>query len=243
MGLFNLFGFGKKKTLFYLDPFAAVTEKKEYQEIFDRLGVSFVDVEGTPFYCGYDLYQGGYTNEAKKLAKKNYRILQKAGIKRIVTSSPAGYLMLRDIYPKLIVGWDIEVLYILALLLEEVQKKGYGWGGELTEQVVYHDSCVVGRGIGLYEEPRNLLATLGIDVIEMKRNKKSALCSGGCGGMLYTDSVLAKRLAQQRIQDLPLGAQTLVTPCSVCARTLKLVYPGVVDFSTLVLTGLRRSMR
>ncbi|MDC3911918.1 (Fe-S)-binding protein, partial [Raoultella planticola] len=55
---------------------------------------------------------------------------------------------------------------------------------ELGDRVRIHDSCHLGRGLGLYDPPRAILgAILGRAPDEFVHRRDEAVCSGG-GGLL-----------------------------------------------------------
>lgn len=45
------------------------------------------------------------------------------------------------------------------------------------KRITFHDPCYLGRGNGEYEAPREVLAKLDIELVEMKRSRaKGLLC-------------------------------------------------------------------
>lgn len=74
--------------------------------------------------------------------------------------------------------------------------------------VVWHDPCWLGRGMGVYDEPRALLAATGSVVVEPTHSRDLARCSGG--GMGYPEAD-------------PAGAAAVT---SACADGLRAALPG-----------------
>ncbi|MFQ3181380.1 MAG: heterodisulfide reductase subunit D, partial [Polaribacter sp.] len=56
------------------------------------------------------------------------------------------------------------------------------------KRVTFHDPCYLGRGNDVYESPRSLIRRLGVNLTEMKRNKKTALCCGAGGAQMFKDA-------------------------------------------------------
>ncbi len=59
-------------------------------------------------------------------------------------------------------------------------------------KVAYHDPCDMGRHMGIYEPPRNVLKALpGVELLEFPLNRDKAKCCGGGGGMKGFDNEMA----------------------------------------------------
>ncbi|MBW1713654.1 MAG: (Fe-S)-binding protein, partial [Deltaproteobacteria bacterium] len=87
-------------------------------------------------------------------------------------------------------------------------------------KVAYHDPCDIGRHMGLYEEPRELIKALpGVELVEFALNRQLAKCCGGGGGMKAFDLDLSLELAQKRVlQAVDLGAEAIVSACPSCKQ-------------------------
>ena len=57
------------------------------------------------------------------------------------------------------------------------------WSISLPQRVGYHDACHLGRGLGLYDEPRALLARAVTMIVEAPSVRREGGCAGG-GGLL-----------------------------------------------------------
>ena len=55
------------------------------------------------------------------------------------------------------------------------------------KRVTFHDPCYLGRANNVYEAPRNVLAKTNADLVEMKRNKQTALCCGAGGAQMFKE--------------------------------------------------------
>lgn len=91
----------------------------------------------------------------------------------------------------------------------------------LNLRATYHDPCHLGRMLGVYEEPRQILKALGVDLVEMEHNRIFSTCCGGGGGVLDVDRNLAIEVSKNRVRDaVAVGAQTIITACPTCQPTL-----------------------
>jgi Fe-S oxidoreductase len=74
---------------------------------------------------------------------------------------------------------------------------------------------------GCYEPPRALLRAMGLDVVELERNRAASYCCGGCGGVKETVPEAAALAARNRLAELAdTPTTTLVSGCSGCSRHL-----------------------
>jgi Fe-S oxidoreductase len=91
----------------------------------------------------------------------------------------------------------------------------------LNRRVTYHDPCHLGRMLGVFEEPRRIMAALGLEVVEMEHHGVFSTCCGGGGGVLDVDRKLAVEVAKNRVRDaVAVGVDTIVTACPTCQPTL-----------------------
>lgn len=104
----------------------------------------------------------------------------------------------------------------------------------------YHDSCALGRGLGLYDEPRALLErVLGHAPEELTDRRERARCSGG-GALLPSSFPEVARSATQRLADdhAQLGGGNLVTACTPTLTQLRREGVEAVDLVMLLERGL-----
>ncbi len=87
----------------------------------------------------------------------------------------------------------------------------------------YHDPCDLGRHGGVYDAPRKILQAIpGIVLKEMENNRARSTCCGGGGNLEMTDPALSRRITKKKIEETQAtGADTLVTACQQCVRTIK----------------------
>lgn len=93
---------------------------------------------------------------------------------------------------------------------------------KLTGRVTYHDPCQIARQGGIYEQPRELLAALTDDFVEMTPNRQANWCCGGGGGLVAIGEkdFRMKSAKVKADQARATGAQVLVTACENCHTQL-----------------------
>ena len=89
-------------------------------------------------------------------------------------------------------------------------------------RAVYHDPCHLGRYLGIYEEPRRVLAAaLQEPLLEFADNRDRANCCGGGGGLAVVVPDTARAIAVSRVAEaVATGADFVATACPVCRRML-----------------------
>ena len=86
-------------------------------------------------------------------------------------------------------------------------------------RVVYHDPCELGRGSGIYLQPRLVLDEY-VELISIKNEKASAYC---CGGSLANIKIKMNERSQIRDKALDeyrnYNPDILATACPLCKKT------------------------
>jgi len=159
----------------------------------------------------------------QELATQNVDDLKAAGVKKVVTSCPHCLKTLGHDYQDF--GFQAEVVHssvLVAELTQDVAPPPSPAGAAARETVTYHDPCYLGRYAGKTEEPRALLARVGVEVVEPTRTKTNPFCCGAGGGLLFEEHEEGKRISQERFEQLQAtGAGTIVMSCPFCAIMLK----------------------
>lgn len=192
--------------------------------VLSRLGVR-VKVPRGQTCCGQPLYKSGCEDEARALAQRALDVF--AGSQPVVAPSGSCVRMLRD-YPLLFAGRSR-----LRQRAEDLASRTF----ELTEYIVrvlgvqdtqscfkskavYHDSCQVGRGLGLTDEPRALLCKVqGLTLLEPSRPE---MCCGFGGIFSLQYPELAGALVAEKVEDLlATGADTVISAEVSCLMNIR----------------------
>ena len=186
--------------------------------------------------CGRPLRLTGETDSAQKMVDYNKALFAKHNITTLVTSCPICLRVLREEYNL----EGIEVLhhseYILRLMRQGRLRVRYSSEQSFT----YHDPCELGRGSGIYEEPRAVIEAIG-QLLETEHNRKNAFCCGSSVANTAINDGQQLTIAQHVAAELDsTGAETVVTACPQCKKAIvrgsKL---KVMDLSEIVAQNLR----
>jgi Fe-S oxidoreductase len=113
---------------------------------------------------------------------------------------------------------------------------------KLPLRVVYHDPCELGRGSGIYHQPRLLLDEYA-EVIPIKNEKEAAFC---CGGSLANIKIQMneRNHIRDKAMDEYLSYQpdVLATACPLCKKTFaKNRNLPVHDIAEIVYMAIKKS--
>lgn len=192
-------------------------------EILNQLDIKFRILK-EEHCCGSPVYMTGQLEKAISIAKENIKTFNETGIERIITSCAGCYRILKDIYPnKFNLDHKIEVNHLPEFLLEMIKTGNLAFKKTLQMKITYHDPCHLGRHMGVYEPPRELLKKIpGIELIEMVRNRYNAWCCGSGGGVRSAFKDLSEFAADERIKEAEeTHVEAIVSACPFCANQFK----------------------
>ena len=184
--------------------------------------------------CGRPLQQQGFLNQAAELRQKNTEMIENSGATMLVTSCPICYQSFKKEY-----NLSIPVIHhteYIDMLLKEGKIKVR----KDDRKVSYHDPCELGRGCGVFEQPRNVLR----QVTSLQKNKYQKEKSICCGFNLGNTVISIEE--QTKIRNAALNNLTyrkvdaIITACPMCKKSFMHAtkeYP-VQDISEVVANNL-----
>ncbi len=151
-------------------------------------------------------------------ALMNIEIFESYGVKKILTCDPHAYNTFKNEYPDL--GGNYEIIHHTQFLNQLITSGKLTVDAEKMKdlRITYHDPCYLGRANGEYKAPREVINQLGVDLIEMKRNKSFALCCGAGGGQMFKEAEDGdKEVFMARTEEaLRTEPNVIVTACPYC---------------------------
>jgi heterodisulfide reductase subunit D len=196
---------------------------RAFVKILNHLNIKF-GVLGTEESCtGDPAKRAGNEFVYQMLALQNIDILNNYGVKKIVTTCPHCFNILKNEYPAL--GGNYQVVHhttFLQGLIDEGKIKLTDANSFKGKKITYHDSCYLGRANEIYEAPRKVLELLDAELVEMKSCKTKGLCCGAGGAQMFKeDEPGAKRINIARTEEaLDTNATIVAAACPFCNTML-----------------------
>lgn len=156
----------------------------------------------------------------QELAKYNVDKFTEYDVKTVLTACPHCYSTIKNEYPQF--GGNYKVLHHSEFLAELMQSGSIQVSKEF-EDVMFHDSCYMGRYNGVYEQPRvviDLLSTNGVK--EFERNHDNSFCCGAGGGRMWMEETIGDRINENRVEEgLKENPKVIASSCPFCLTMLK----------------------
>jgi Fe-S oxidoreductase len=212
------------------------TIKLSMDAIFKAAGVDyrFIDREGS-ICCGRPLWMAGKEKQARELMMANRELIKSTNCKTLVLSCPICYKIFNEEYEL-----DIEILHHSQYILR-LAKEGKIELSKDDLQVAFHDPCELGRGSGIYDEPRELIGQMA-ELIPAGDERNMSICCGGSLGSTGINAYQRDSVSAQAIETLTRNnPEKIVTACPLCKKTLQKDSPvEVMDISELASNALAR---
>jgi len=201
----------------------AIKVTRAFVRIMRAAGVRFGLLGNEEGCCGETARRLGNEYLAQALMMQNVELMKGYDVKRIVTCCPHGYNTLKNEYPQF--GGGYEVLHhseFIAELLRDGRLELPGDGAGQAAQVVWHDSCYLGRYNEVYAPPREIVRRVpGLQLVEAPRRRRTGFCCGAGGGRMWMEEHEGTRVNVERTEQLvATGAKTLVSACPYCLTML-----------------------
>ena len=165
--------------------------------------------------CGHDLFWGGDYENFKILGEQNIEAIENSGVERVITVCPECYRSFQLDYPRYVKKYSFKVISFAEFLEEQLEQGKLNFPYDFPIKITYQDPCRLGRHMGVYEAPRNVLKAIpGIQFKEMERNRENAICCGVSAWM--NCNLYSKAVRMDRLEEAQRTADRLITNCPHC---------------------------
>ncbi len=194
---------------------------------------NYLDENGS-LCCGRPLMLVGEEKAASSIIDKNMNIIINSNAEALITTCPICAKVFTETY-KLNIPVYHHSQYLLILA-----KQGKLVFEKSSTHVAYHDPCELGRGLGVYSEPRELLS-LSVNLVDNDNSFTNSLCCGGSLAITNISMDQRKTIAANtliKITNSPL--QTVVTGCPLCKKTFQSLSNEhqILDIAEIMLNAL-----
>ena len=212
----------KTEYLFYVGCFGAFDARSRrvtmaIARILNAGGISWGILGKDELCCGDSLRRLGNEFVFDLMARYNIKIFKERGVKKVITECPHCYNTLKNDYHQY--GAELDVIHHTELIdnLIKAGKLGLNESKDLGD-VVFHDSCYLGRYNGIYEAPRQVIcAVTGQVPTEMERRYDKSFCCGAGGGRMWMEESTGKRINVARVEEaLTKDPRTICVCCPYC---------------------------
>jgi len=192
--------------------FAPVSIAQDTVRILNHLGIEPAVMDNERC-CGHDLYWLGNLDKFDEVGMRNLEEIEKTGARTIITACPECAYTLKRLYPERVDGMALTVKHISEVVAENIDKFKFA---EHPLEISYQDPCRLGRYLGVYDQPRQVLQAIpGVTLHEMPHNRRGAICCGTTNWM--NCDATSKQIQLGRLSEAKAaGADTLVTACPKC---------------------------
>ncbi len=205
------------KVLYYAGCMTALTPsiRKAMESLLVKAGVEYelMDKDGG-ICCGRPMWMAGRLDQARQMVEKNTEIIMKSGADTLLLTCPICYRIFKERY-------RLEGIRIVhhTEFIDSLISDGRLKVTRDTRKYVFHDPCELGRGSGIYEQPRNVLLRAGA-LVEAARNRKESICCGGSVGSLSLGFEKRRTMTENALSNLTSASpDVIVTACPLCLNT------------------------
>ena len=190
-------------------------------QLMQRAGVNFAILGEEETCTGDPARRMGEEFLYQTQAQTNVETMQQYKFKQVVTTCAHCFNTIKNEYPQFGggAGKDYEVIHHTQFLARLVKQGKLNPTERVDERVAYHDPCYVGRYNDVYDDPRDLLASIpGLELVEAPdRNREKAMCCGGGGGNVWMEGWGKKGINVIRLEQLQKAEPTTVAMgCPFC---------------------------
>ena len=190
---------------------------RAFVQILNKAGVNFGVLGSEESSSGDAAKRAGNEFLFQMQAMMNIEVMNGYNIKRIVTTCPHSYNTLKNEYKGL--GGDYKVQHHTEFITELLAEEKLTVTGNLAgTKITYHDPCYLGRANNVYDIPRELIKSLGVELVEMKRSKRKSFCCGAGGAQMFNEPEKgAQDININRTEEaLALKPDIIATGCPFC---------------------------
>jgi len=187
-----------------------------------RAGVKINTLGPEEWCCSSPLIRTGNQKYSLECAEHVVEGADGMGAKDMVMTCSGCYKTVSSDFGKFYAKAGQNVYHLSQYVEKLIAEKKLPLNHEFKAKVTYHDPCHMGRHMGVFDAPRNVMKKIkGLELVEMDRTRENSRCCGAGGGYKSQYNEMAVNIAAERIRDAEAtGAEILITCCPFCVVNL-----------------------
>ncbi len=184
------------------------------KEVLKKAGIrySVLDEEGG-ICCGRPAMQAGFADQAKAVIEATTRMIHQSGAHLLLVTCPICYKVFDEEY-----HLNIPVMHHSVYFNNLLHEKPELFS-KSNLRMSYHDPCDLGRGSGIYMQPRETLSRIG-RLVPVAHEKDDSLCCGGSLANLAITPARRSLVTDAAYSNLAASSPDyIVTSCPLCKKT------------------------
>ena len=180
--------------------------------------------------CGIPASYSGDRETAVELAKQNIAALLAGNPDYVLTTCPTCAMALKQNFVEYLKdnpAWAARAEQLsnktvdaATFVLTHLDGAELFAGLATTEKITYHDSCHLKRGMGVWQEPRELIEKSGHELVEMAHADRC--CGFGGSYSLTSHPDISKKILQDKVADIEAsGATCVAMDCPGCMMQIR----------------------
>lgn len=180
-------------------------------KIYEYLKIQYENIGMTFMCCGKPTLAMGDTEKFEQYYSKLEKQIHDENINEIIVACPNCY----NTISKNSKGVKVTSIYEVINEFKIPQKLKNNYKGL---EFAVHDSCSVRKESKIHDSIRDILNELGVSIVEFQNNKKDTVCCGAGGMVGITNSEIALKQVQNRVNET--NCENIVCYCESCCESL-----------------------
>lgn len=199
-------------------------------KLLNAAGVNYAYLGAEEGCCGETARRLGNEYLGNMLVMMNIAVLNAYNVKKIISPCPHCFNTLKNEYSQFTglelegtkLEGDFEVMHSTEFIKKLIDEGKLKLDGQIAKNIVFHDSCYLGRYNNIMEQPRDVLKSIpGVKVTDVTRSYEIGFCCGAGGGRMWLEEEVDQRVNNKRFEQILEGKPEVVcTACPYCMTML-----------------------
>ena len=168
--------------------------------------------------CGYPFYITGDLEKGVEFTEENISMFKETNAKLVLFNCPGCMkTFLRTYTHYTNKHFPLKAMHIVEFINNFLKERRISLRLNAKITATFHDPCHLGRGLGIYDAPREALKHIeNLELVEMPRSREKSYCCGG--GLTTTDPKIKDKISTLRLKEAEsTHASIVLQACPTCA--------------------------